>query len=72
MEVKEKGIEADNSYLFRVFTSHCLSSYDGTPNPKASEDWIQGMEKLFDALQCPDEWEVGFAVFYLMDKADLR
>ena len=29
------------------------------------------MEKLFNALQCPKEWKVGFAVFYLKDKADL-
>ena len=29
------------------------------------------MEKLFDALQCLDEWKVGFVVFYLKDKADL-
>ena len=29
------------------------------------------MEKLFDVLQCPEEWKVGFAVFYLKDKADL-
>ena len=26
---------------------------------------------MFDALQCPEEWKVGFAVFYLKDKADL-
>ena len=29
------------------------------------------MEKLFDALQYPEEWKVGFAVFYLKDKANL-
>jgi len=29
------------------------------------------MEKLFDTLQCPEELEVGFAVFYLKDKANL-
>jgi len=29
------------------------------------------MEKLFDALQCPEKWKVGFAVFHLKDKADL-
>jgi len=26
---------------------------------------------LFDALQRPEEWKVGFAVFYLKDKVDL-
>ena len=29
------------------------------------------MEKLFDAPQYPEELRVGFAGFYLMDKADL-
>ena len=32
---------------------------------------LGGMEKLSDALQCPEEWRVGFAMFYLKDKADL-
>jgi len=27
----------------------------GLPTPKAFEDWIQGIEKLFDALKCPEE-----------------
>jgi len=29
------------------------------------------MEKLFDVLQCPEEWKVGITVFYLKDKANL-
>jgi len=29
------------------------------------------MEKLFDTLQCPEEWRVGFAGFYLREEADL-
>jgi len=32
---------------------------------------LRGIEKLFDALQCHEEWKVGFAMFYLKDKADL-
>ena len=71
MVVREKRIEEDNSYIFKRFASHHLSVYDGTPDPKTFEDWIRGMEKLFDALQCPEEWKVGFAVFYLKDNADL-
>ena len=57
--------------MFRRFTSHNPPAYNGTPDPKAFEYWIRGMEKLFDALQCPEEWKVGFAMFYLEDKADL-
>ena len=71
MEVKERTIEEDNSYMFKRFTSHNPPIYDGTPAPKAFEDWIQNMGKLFNALQCPKEWKVGFAVFDLKDKANL-
>ena len=50
MEAKEKKIEEDNSYVIKRFASQNLPIYDGTPDPKAFEYWIWGMEKLFDAL----------------------
>jgi len=71
MEVKERKTEEDNSYIFLWFACHNPPNYNGTLNPKAFEHWIWGMEKLFDALQCLEEWKVGFVVFYLKDKADL-
>ena len=55
MEVREKRVEEDNSYMFKRFASHHLPIYNDTPDPKTFEDWIRGMEKLFDALQCPEE-----------------
>ena len=58
--------------MFKRFASHQPPVYDGAPDPKTFEDWIRGMEKLFDALQCPEEWKVGFAIFYVKDKADLE
>jgi len=58
MEVREKGVEEDNSYIFNRFARHHPPVYDGTPDPKTFEDSIRGMEKLFDALQCPEEWKV--------------
>jgi len=67
MMVRQKRVEEDNSYIF----SHHPPVYDGTLDPKTFEDWIGCMVKLFDALQCPEEWKVCFAVFYLKDKADL-
>jgi len=57
--------------MFKRFASHHPPAYDGSPDLKTFEDCIRGMEKLFDALQCPEEWKVGFAVFYLKDKVDL-
>jgi len=71
MEVKERKLEEDNLYMFKRFMSHNPPIYDGIPDPKAFEDWIRGMEKLFDALQYPEEWKVGFAVLYLKNKTDL-
>jgi len=71
MEAREKRVEEDNFYMFKRFASHHPPIYDGTPDPKTSEDWIRGMENLFDALQCPEEWKVGFDAFYLKDNADL-
>ena len=65
MEVKEKKIEEDNSHMFKRFMSHNLPIYDGTPDPKALEDWIRSMEKLSDALQSLEEWKVGFTVLLL-------
>jgi len=32
---------------------------------------LGGMEKLSDALQCPEKWKVGFAMIYLKDKVGL-
>jgi len=57
MEAKDKNIEEDNSYMFKRFASHNQLVYNGTPDPKAFKDWIRGMEKLFDALQCLEEME---------------
>ena len=54
MEVRERKAEEDNSYMFKRFASHNPLIYDGTPDPKAFEAWIKGMEKLFDTLQCPN------------------
>jgi len=71
MEAKEKKIEEDNSYMFKRFISHNPPIYNDTPDPKAFDDMIQVMEKLFDTLQCLEELKVGFEVFYFKDKADL-
>jgi len=55
MEFREKRVEEDNSYMFKRFTNHHPRIYDGTLDPKTFEDWIGGIEKLFGALQCPEE-----------------
>ena len=46
MEVREKRVKEDNSYMFKRLVSHNPLIYNGTPNPKTFEDWIRGMEKF--------------------------
>jgi len=55
MEARERKVEEDNSYMFKSFTSHNPPVYDDTPNPKTFKDWIQVIEKLFNALQYAEE-----------------
>ena len=38
IEVKEKRVEEDNSYMFKRFASHNPSIYDDTANPKTFEN----------------------------------
>jgi len=61
METREKASLEDNSYMFKTLANIYPPTYDGAPNPKAFEDWIRGMEKLFDALQCRKYWRVGLS-----------
>jgi len=55
MEAREKAPLEDNSHMFKKLASQHPPTYDGVPNLKAFEDWVRGIEKLFDALQCPKE-----------------
>ena len=71
MEAMEKASLEDNSYMFKKLANLHPPTYDGTSNLKAFKDWIRGIEKLFDTLQYPEEWRVGFARFYLREEVDL-
>ena len=55
MEAREKASMEDNLHMFKKLANLNPPTYDGTSNPKAFEDWIRGMEKQFDALQCSEE-----------------
>ena len=46
-------------------------TYDGTPEPKELKNWIREMEKVFDAVGCPEAQKVVNGVYYLRDQADL-
>ena len=68
---KPKSEQEECSNMFKRFSAHKPPTYDGKPDPTEFEEWLNSMEKLFDATQCPDKWKVNFAVFYLKGQADL-
>ncbi|XP_057246687.1 uncharacterized protein LOC130589443 [Beta vulgaris subsp. vulgaris] len=45
-------------------------SYDGKGDPVKLENWVRDFEKLFDAIQCPDNRKVAIAAYYLKEEAD--
>ncbi|XP_056691541.1 uncharacterized protein [Spinacia oleracea] len=69
---KQKSTNAnENASMFKKFSSLNPPSYDGKPDPVEFEDWINRIDQLFETLQCPKEWRVDFAVFYLTGQASL-
>nr|POF10405.1 hypothetical protein CFP56_56359 [Quercus suber] len=50
---------------FRQFHKQNLPTFDGEPNPMASENWLLKMEKLLRALECTDAQKVVYATFAL-------
>ncbi|XP_074289104.1 uncharacterized protein LOC141614244 [Silene latifolia] len=67
---KSNGEDEGMKY-FRKMASYNPRTYDGKIDPVVFEDWVRGMDKLFKAVNCPDKWKVGFAVYYLVGQADL-
>ena len=71
MEARERAPLNDNSHMFKKLAILHPPTYDGASNRKDFEDWVRGMEKLFNVLQCPEEWRIGFVGFYLKEEANL-
>jgi hypothetical protein len=44
-------------------------AFHGSANPLEAEDWLTEVEKIFDAIHCPDEKKVTFATFLLQGGA---
>ncbi|XP_074314487.1 uncharacterized protein LOC141649704 [Silene latifolia] len=67
---KSNGEDEGMKY-FRKMASYNPRTYNGKVDPVVFEDWVRGMDKLFEAVNCPDKWKVGFVVYYLVGQADL-
>ena len=57
--------------IFKKVAQSKPPTYDGSADPKNLENWIREFEKLFKAIECPDESKVDNAAYYLRDQADL-
>lgn len=44
--------------------------FDGQEDPLVLEDWIRAFDKMFEAINCPEERRVEIAAFYLRQEAD--
>ncbi|KAL5775372.1 hypothetical protein ACOSP7_012929 [Xanthoceras sorbifolium] len=47
-----------------------LPAFKGTSDPLVAEAWLKHIEKVFNAIRCPDEQKVIFATFMFQDEAD--
>ncbi|XP_074266796.1 uncharacterized protein LOC141590083 [Silene latifolia] len=63
--------EEDSIQYFKKMGNCKPKTYDGKLDPVELENWIRSLDKLFDAIQCPEKWRVEFAVYYLVGQADL-
>lgn len=45
--------------------------YTGKEDPASLENWIREFDKLFDAINCPEDLKINNAVYYLKEEADL-
>ncbi|XP_021760568.1 uncharacterized protein LOC110725391 [Chenopodium quinoa] len=46
-------------------------TYLGKVDPASLENWVREFDKLFDAINCPEELKVNNVVYYLREEADL-
>ncbi|XP_074277131.1 uncharacterized protein LOC141600780 [Silene latifolia] len=63
--------EEDSIQYFKKMGNCNPKTYDGKLDPVELENWIRSLDKLFDAIQCPEKWRVEFTVYYLVGQADL-
>ncbi|XP_010677840.1 uncharacterized protein LOC104893430 [Beta vulgaris subsp. vulgaris] len=54
---RAKTEQEECSNMFKRFSAHKPPTYDGKPYPTKFKEWLNDMEKLFDATQCPNKWK---------------
>lgn len=70
---KEKGQQGEKEEggdIFSRMNAMKPRYYQGKADPVEYEGWVRSMEKIFDAVQCPEKYKVNFAAYYLEGAAD--
>ncbi|XP_021734967.1 uncharacterized protein LOC110701661 [Chenopodium quinoa] len=57
--------------VFKRIAAANPPTYLGKLDPASLENWVREFDKLFDAINCPEELNVNNAVYYLREEADL-
>ncbi|KAL2893602.1 putative 6-oxopurine nucleoside phosphorylase [Bienertia sinuspersici] len=58
--------------LFKKVAQIKPPTYQGEANTTLLEEWLREFNKLFKAIECPEELTVNSAVYYLRGEANLR
>ena len=57
------GVEMMNCNTIKQFQQLKPLTFYGTPDPKAADFWLLGIDKVFKVLPCTEEQKVVFATF---------
>jgi len=52
------------------FLKHHLVKFGGKTSPDAADQWLNDMEKIFDAKMCPADNKLAFTVYMLTGEAE--
>ncbi|XP_031099729.1 uncharacterized protein LOC116003930 [Ipomoea triloba] len=54
----------------KIIAGHRPPFFTGKEDPLVLEDWIRTFDKMFEAVECPEERRVEIATFYFQQEAD--
>ncbi|XP_021859213.2 uncharacterized protein [Spinacia oleracea] len=57
--------------VFKKVAASKPRTYDGKEDPASLENWLREFDKLFDAINCPEDLKINNVVYYLREEANL-
>ncbi|XP_021836394.2 uncharacterized protein [Spinacia oleracea] len=70
-QVTRKGNIENFGDVFKKVAASKPPTYDGKEDPASLENWLREFDKLFDAINCPEDLKINNDVYYLREEADL-